>query len=92
MKLSVVPAYGERATKEETLNRVFVARPELDKEIIVVDDGSTDENRLVLESIIRKKSHRPRGLRKADGRWGQIGVSIRKVLSMYGGRVKLRCT
>ena len=44
MKLSVViPVYNERATIEEILRRVRAV--ELDKEIIVVDDFSTDGSR-----------------------------------------------
>ena len=49
MRISVViPVYNERATIEKLLRRV--AAVELDKEIIVVDDGSTDGTREWLES------------------------------------------
>jgi len=44
----VIPVYNERATIEEILRRVGAAP--LDKEIIVVDDGSTDGTREWLES------------------------------------------
>lgn len=50
MKLSVIiPAYNEIDTIEETLARV--TRVELDKEIIVVDDLSTDGTRELLAKI-----------------------------------------
>ncbi|MGH7897870.1 MAG: glycosyltransferase family 2 protein, partial [Candidatus Binatia bacterium] len=50
MKLSVIiPVYNERPTIEECLRRVR-AMP-IDKEILVVDDGSTDGTRDVLAGL-----------------------------------------
>jgi glycosyltransferase involved in cell wall biosynthesis len=49
VKLSIiVPIYNERSTIQEVLDRL-AALP-LDKEVIVVDDGSTDGSREYLES------------------------------------------
>src|SRR5712692_10920692 len=49
-KLSVVmPVYNERATIEKILERVQSV--EIDKEIIVVDDGSSDGTRECLEAL-----------------------------------------
>ncbi len=46
MKLSVViPVYNERATLPRVLTRVFRALPDVSKEIVIVDDGSTDGTR-----------------------------------------------
>jgi glycosyltransferase involved in cell wall biosynthesis len=50
MKLSVLmPVYNERQTLSEILDQVrAVELPNIDKEIIVVDDGSTDGSREIL--------------------------------------------
>ena len=50
MKLSVlIPVYNEERTLEEVVRRVCAVP--LPKEIILVDDGSKDQSRLVLERI-----------------------------------------
>lgn len=50
MKLSVViPVYNERATILELIRRVQAV--EIDKEILIVDDGSTDGTRDVLRAL-----------------------------------------
>lgn len=50
MKLSVIiPCYNEKETILEILRRVEAV--ELDKEIVIVDDGSTDETREILKSV-----------------------------------------
>ena len=50
MKLSVViPVYNEKQTIQEIIGRVRDVEAGLEKEIIVVDDGSTDGTREILE-------------------------------------------
>ena len=50
MRLSViVPMYNERSTIRECLQRVLDAP--FDKEIIVVDDASTDDSVRVVETV-----------------------------------------
>lgn len=52
MKLSVViPVFNERKTIEEILRRVQAVDVGLEKEIIVVDDSSTDGTRELLQNI-----------------------------------------
>lgn len=53
MKLSIIiPCYNEASTIRECLNRVFsVNLGDMEKDIIIVDDFSTDGTRKILESI-----------------------------------------
>jgi len=52
MKISIIiPVYNEAATIEEILKRVIDVDLDHDKEIFVVDDGSTDDTKLLLASL-----------------------------------------
>lgn len=55
MRLSVViPVFNERRTIEEIIRRVGSAQPDLDMEIVVVDDGSTDGTREILQAVAER--------------------------------------
>ncbi len=60
MKLSVViPVYNERNTLPQILAQVAKALPEVSKEIIIVDDGSTDGTREWLGETFGKTNPHP---------------------------------
>ncbi|TSC52366.1 MAG: cell wall biosynthesis glycosyltransferase [Parcubacteria group bacterium LiPW_39] len=54
-KLSIViPVYNEKDTLEEILKRVEAVRLPLEKEIILVDDGSKDGTRDILKKLTER--------------------------------------
>jgi len=67
MKLSVlIPCYNEEETIEEVIKRTQGVQTPYEKEIIVVDDGSTDRSCLVVERypkarLVRHTSNRGKG-------------------------------
>src|SRR5262249_5032913 len=72
-KLSVViPAYNEKATIEEILRRV--ADVQIRKEIVVVDDCSTDGTRQILEQMV---AHQSQGASEIDATDASDPVDLR---------------
>lgn len=58
MKLSVIiPVYNEIHTLDSTLTEVVKALPQVSKEIIIVDDGSTDGTREWLTRTLQTDAH-----------------------------------
>jgi len=83
MKLSVVvPVFNERGTVAEIIQRVQAVDAGLDKEIIIVDDGSTDGTREVLRTlaspdlkIILQEKNRGKGAALRAG-FAEVGGDI----------------
>ena len=81
MKLSVlVPVYNEEATVGELIERVVAAPAE--KEIIVVDDGSTDATSRILADIC--KAHANVRVLRHEGNRGK-GAAVRTALQAATG-------
>ena len=59
MKLSIIiPCYNEKETIKKIINKIYKFSNIKNKEIIVVDDGSTDGTRQILNKLkskIKKK-------------------------------------
>jgi glycosyltransferase involved in cell wall biosynthesis len=85
MKLSVVvPVYNEQATLCELLRRVQrVSLPGLEKELIVVDDGSEDGTRSILQAIVTAQRD---GLKEYDPGEGEDAVPIANVKACFQER------
>ncbi len=85
MLLSVIiPVYNEETTIGEVIDRVHAVSLEMDKEIIVVDDGSTDRTVNVLES----KAHLVRHIHHSRVNFGK-GAAIRVGLTYARGDVAI---
>jgi glycosyltransferase involved in cell wall biosynthesis len=63
MKLSIVmPVYNERATIEQILEQVLAVDVGMDRELVVVDDASTDGTReLLVERVLLHEGNRGKG-------------------------------
>ena len=58
MKLSIImPVYNERHTIKESVEQVIEVPLNMDKELIVVDDGSTDGTREILSQIAQNHNN-----------------------------------
>ena len=69
MRLSIViPAYNERATIRQLVAAVLAVNLDgLDRELVIVDDGSTDRSAEIAERFVRAAPDRVRLVRHADG-------------------------
>jgi glycosyltransferase involved in cell wall biosynthesis len=84
MKLSIIiPVYNEKKTLRELIRRVKAVRlPGVKKEIVIVDDCSTDGSRQVIKDIKQKNSGIKVIYRQQNG--GK-GLAIRDGLKIAGG-------
>lgn len=85
MKLSVlIPVWNEGATLLEILEQVRAVPVE--KEIILVDDGSTDGTRDILQSLIESGQAQDENGNVKDGNVENNDLDLRIVLQEHGGK------
>ncbi len=90
MKLSVlIPVYNERYLVGELIRRVLAAPlpDDMERELIVVDDGSTDGTRDVLERLARENPSTIRYLPQAKN--GGKGAAIRVAIAAATGEFSI---
>ncbi len=81
MKLSIIiPCYNEQSTIKEIINKIN-SQPDIDKEIIVVDDCSVDKTKEILENDIKESVHK---IIFNNQNYGK-GYSIRKGIENSSG-------
>ena len=89
MRLSVViPVYNEAATLEKTIERVVSVDLPLEREIVMVDDGSTDGTREVYPKIERRWPDVSFKIKLADRNQGK-GAALRQGFALATGDIIL---
>ena len=83
MKISIlIPCYNEEKTIEKIINKILDLK-DLNLEIIIVDDNSTDSSRSIIDKKLKDKIHK---LILNDRNYGK-GYSIRKGIEAATGEV-----
>jgi len=83
MKTSIlIPCYNEEKTIEKIINKILDLK-DLNLEIIIVDDNSTDSSRSIINTKLKDKIHK---LILNDNNYGK-GYSIRKGIEAATGEV-----
>ena len=87
MKISIlIPCYNEEKTIEKIINKILDLK-DLNLEIIIVDDNSTDSSRSIVNTKLKDKIHK---LILNDNNYGK-GFSIKGIEQQQGNVNYTRC-
>jgi glycosyltransferase involved in cell wall biosynthesis len=88
-KLSIlIPSYNEERTIIEVLNKIFSSTltDDITKEVIIVDDGSTDQTSILLTNYISKNKELPLQVYRHKKNSGK-GASVRLAVTKANGNI-----
>lgn len=87
MKLSIViPVYNEAATLEACVERVLAVDLPLEREVILIDDASTDQSKEIMESLLTKHENSVIKMQSHTANQGK-GAAIRSGMQMVSGEL-----
>jgi dolichol-phosphate mannosyltransferase len=79
----IIPAFNEIKTIEKIINKIYKKNKSLNKEIIIVDDGSVDGTRELIENKLLKKNHIVIFHKKNKGK----GAAIKSAQKIFTGDI-----
>lgn len=83
----IIPVYNEERTLPEVLKKISGLKAGMKKEIIIVDDGSTDNSKKIIEDFLRKKKGRDTSFRFISKENGGKGSAVRKGIELATGDI-----
>ena len=88
MKISIIiPAYNEEKTILKVLESLEKVKFELSKEIILVDDGSTDKTKEKIEEYIKKNKNKDTEFKSISKKNEGKGSAVRKGIELSTGDI-----
>ncbi len=83
----IVPVYNEEKTIADILNKLLQVELGIKKEIIIIDDGSSDNSRKIISSFIKKNKGRKTNFILKSKENGGKGTAIREGIAIAGGDI-----
>ena len=89
MKLSIIiPVYNEKKTISKILDKISDVNVGVKKEIVIIDDGSTDNSKLIIEKYLeRKKKEKNLEFKFISKKNCGKGSAVRKGIELSSGDI-----